>query len=105
MKYNIYAGLGGSFGGAQYHCTGDFNDEDEATQYAFELAVEEYESYEGHYGIKSWYDIAEEVELNPDDPDNEEEIDDLYNEERESWIEYYAILFEEDDLDEEIVEI
>ena len=24
-KYNLYAGLGGGFGGYQYHCTEDFD--------------------------------------------------------------------------------
>ena len=49
--------------------------------------------------------MALENGLDPDDPDNEEEIDDLYSMEKEDWMEYYAVLFEEDDLDEEIIEL
>ena len=105
MKYNIYAGLGGSFGGAQYRGTGDFEDFKDAEEYAYQTALEDYESYEGYHGILTWYDVAKESGLDPDDPDNEEEIDDLYRMEREDWIEYYAVLFEEDDLDEEIIEL
>lgn len=105
MKYNIYAGLGGSFGGAQYKGTGDFKDFNDAEDYAHQTAVEDYESYEGYHGILSWYDVALENGLDPDNPDNEEEINDLYSMEKEDWMEYYAILFEEDDLDEEIIEL
>ena len=105
MKYNIYAGLGGSFGGAQYRGTGEFENFDDAEDYAYRTAVEDYESYEGYYGILSWYDVAQENELDPDNPDDEEEINELYCIEKEDWIDYYAVLFEEDDLDEEIVEI
>jgi predicted DNA-binding protein (MmcQ/YjbR family) len=105
MKYNIYAGLGGTLGGAQYRGTGEFENFDDAEDYAYRTAVEDYESYEGYHGILSWYDVAQENELDPDNPDNEEEINELYHMEKEDWIDYYAILFEEDDLDEEIVEI
>lgn len=105
MKYNIYAGLSGSFGGAQYRGTGDFSSIDSAEEMAYQCAVEEYESYEGYHGILSWYGVAQENGLDPDNPDNEEEINDLYSMEKEDWMEYYAVLFEEDDLDEEIIEL
>lgn len=105
MKYNIYAGLGGTFGGAQYRGTGEFENFDDAEDYAYRIAVEDYESYEGYHGILSWYDVAQENELDPDNPDNKEEINELYHMEKEDWVDYYAIPFEEDDLDEEIVEI
>ena len=94
MKYNIYAGLGGSMGGPTYVGTGEFKDEDSATNYAYAMAVEEYQSYEGYHGILDWYDVAEQEELDPEE--DEKTIDAMYQEEVESWIEYYAILFEED---------
>lgn len=107
QKYNIYAGLGGSFGGASYHGTGEFKSEEEASQVAYEIAREEYESYEGYHGIKDWADVAEDNNLDPDDENNFEEIDELYNEEIESWIEYYAVLTEDDDeiSEEELYEL
>ena len=95
MKYNIYAGLGGGFGGSTYQGTGEFNDEDSATDYAYQMAVEEYQSYEGYHGILDWCDVAEQEELDPEE--NEEAIDAVYREEIESWIEYYAIPFDEDE--------
>ena len=103
MKYNIYAGLSGQFGGPVYIGTGDFSNYDSAIDYAYQMAIEEYESYEGYHGIMSWYDIAREENL--DVNEDIEEIDSIYNEEREQWLEYDAILTSEDNLDEEIVEI
>lgn len=95
MKYNIYAGLGGSFGGAAYQGTGEFSDEDSATRCAYELAVEEYQSYEGYHGILDWDDVAEQEELDPEE--DGKAVDAAYQEEIESWIEYYAVLMEEDE--------
>ena len=106
-KYNIYAGLTGSFGGATYQGTGNFKSEDDAYQVAYECAVEEYQSYEGLHGIRDWNDCFEDFcEKEGIEPtsDNEskylDEIELYYEEEMESWIEYYPVLFDEDkDLD------
>ena len=95
MKYNIYAGLGGSFGGATYRGTSEFSDENSATHCAYELAVEEYQSYEGYHGILDWDDVAEQEELDPET--ESDSIDQAYVDEMESWIEYYAVLMEEDE--------
>lgn len=54
MKYKIYAGLGGSFGGATYQYIDDFSTEEDALDTAYLLAVQEYESYEGLHGLPSW---------------------------------------------------
>ena len=105
QKFNIYAGLGGSFGGAEYQGTGDFRSLADAEQYAYELAVEEYEFYEGLHGILSWHDVADANGLDYISGSNE--IDELYNQEIEDWIEYYAILASEDEdtLEEDRFEI
>ena len=100
QKYNIYAGLGGSFGGATYRGTGDFKSLADAENEAYQLAVEEYESYSGCHGLLDWSDVADENGL--DYTEDSAEIDELYIEEMESWVEYYAVLEEEDeDLDPE----
>jgi hypothetical protein len=99
MRYNIYAGLGGGFGGATYRGTGNFNSRDSAEKMAYQYAVEEYEMYEGLHGIRSWADIADEEGL--DYEEDEYEINEMYDDERESWMEYYAVLTEEDDLEGE----
>lgn len=98
MKYNIYVGLSGGFGGATYQGTEDFDNIDEATDVAYQLACEEYDAHAGSYGLRSWGDIAAEEDL--DEEDDELEIDEIYTEEREDWIEYYAVLTEEDELEE-----
>lgn len=43
-QFNIYAGLGGGFGGASYRGTGEFKSLADAEQEAYELAIEEYQS-------------------------------------------------------------
>ena len=46
-RFHLYTGLGGGFGGARYNQTIEAEDIDEAYECAYELAVEEYQSYEG----------------------------------------------------------
>ena len=94
MRYNIYAGLSGSFGGAQYVGTLD-STLDEAESAAYEYVVEEYESYGGMHGLLTWNDIAEENELDPEK--DIYEIDDLYLQEVEDWIDYYVVPLDEDE--------
>ena len=94
-KYNIYAGLGGGFGGATYKFTTEANSLEEAEDIAYQEAVEEYEEYEGFYGLKTWIDCAEELGVDIEEEDSND-VDDLYNNEIESWIEYYAVLTSED---------
>ena len=82
--YKIYAGLSGGFGGAQYICTEEFDTRDCAESYAFESACEIYDSYEGLYGLRPVDDIIAE-----DDVDEERALE-IYQEERDSWIDYYV---------------
>ena len=63
-KYEIYAGLGGSFGGANLVDTVFCKSEYEAETIAREHALDIYESYEGLYGLKSWEDIKKELKEN-----------------------------------------
>lgn len=93
--YNIYAGLSGGFGDAEYQGTADFDSEEEALQVAYEFAVDDYQSYEGMQGVLDWFEVAEQNDLNPDE--DGDEIDRLYNDEIESWIDYYVILTENDE--------
>ena len=104
MLFNIYVGLTSS----HYVGTGDFTNADEAMDYAYELAVEEYECYAGLHGIPSWEDCREEVfELYLSEPDNytEDEIDeytqDVWNDHVESWIQYHVTPTEQDDVSKE----
>lgn len=98
-EYNIYAGLGGGFGGAKYQYTGLYDNEDDASMEAYIVASEEYESYGGYHGLLS-YEEALETAMNDNPGKSEEElqeyIDELFEEDKENWIEYYAILTSED---------
>lgn len=102
-EFNIYAGLGGGFGGAEYCSTILAEDIDEASNYAYECARNKYELYEGNKGIKSWDDVAFDLGFNLEDmtEEEEEEVFEVYNEEVEGWICYYAVLTSEDDIPEE----
>ena len=83
MRY----GLGGSFGGCE-NCEWeecDATTEDEAYKEAWRRACEEYESYEGLYGLRTIEDIMEEEEC------DEEEAGITYSDEMESWIDYEVV--------------
>lgn len=103
MKYRIYAGLGGGFGGASYVNTIDVDSWEEANDEAYNAAVEVYESYEGLHGIPSYNELREEV-LTEYINENltKQEIEDAISEVRqeliESWVDYYV---EEDDGEDE----
>lgn len=91
MKFEIFAGLNGGFGGAQSLGIFDFNNEEEALQEARNAAIEEYESYEGCHGILSWEECKEDLIASFGiEYATEDNVDMAYLEEIESWIEYYV---------------
>ena len=55
-----------------------------AEKIAWEAAKEDYESYEGLHGLRSLQDVMDE------DGVDEEEADQIYREEMESWLEYHV---------------
>lgn len=101
-KFNLYAGLGGGFGGYQYHCTEEYNSKEEAEEAARELAIEEYQSYEGMHGLDSESDIEEDYcednGLSSDELTDEdrETIWDAYVDNMEGWLSYLVTTVEED---------
>ena len=97
-KYEIYAGMGGGFGGAQYHGIYEFSTAKEAERYAYDLAWDEYQSYEGSHGILSRDEVYEDClasEWIEPGAQSEAEIDcivdEAYLEQVESWIEWKAV--------------
>ena len=73
----------------------EFNSQQEADEAAYQLAIDDYESFEGLHGIRSMREIAEEdfeVELDELDFDTAMYIDieTAYLDERESQISYGA---------------
>ena len=81
-KWVIFQGLNGGFGGANFEtfetCTAK-----EAMDIAYQAACDTYENHAGNHGIRSTNDIMEEDNV------DEEEADEIYNEERENWIDYH----------------
>lgn len=92
-KYKIYAGLGGSFGGANLIDTIFCKSEYEAETVAREHALNIYESYEGLYGLKTWDDVREDLMESGEDFDDDI-VSEYYDEEVEGWISYYAVEIE-----------
>lgn len=100
MKYKIYAGLSGSFGGATYQYTEDYDTGDEAEVAAYERALEIYERYAGLHGLESFgeciLEASEHFLRSKYDSEEdyqeaiEEEANEIYNEIREGWISYWV---------------
>jgi hypothetical protein len=82
-KYKIWYGLGGGFGGANEDDEiYEFENEEEAEQFAWEKAAEEYDDMAGLHGLRSIEEIMEEDEV------DEEEAEGIYKDDRESWLDY-----------------
>lgn len=86
MMFKIYAGLSGE---ASHQETDEFDSEEEALEYAHCLAIEEYQSYEVCHGILDWLDCREDL-IESGFSYNDDDVDARYQEEIESWIEYYV---------------
>lgn len=106
-QYNIYAGLGGSFGGAHYQYTALCMTLEEAIDEAYECACEEYEQHARLRRLPSWEDAVQEycednglAEENITDEDSQD-IEEYYNDSREDWLDYRVVPTDEDDIDEE----
>lgn len=92
MKYAIYSGLGGGFGGAKLQTIDDFNSYEEAEELAYQMALEEYKQYEGLHGILNWFECRGDLlDSFPDIEIDDEDVDMRYQEEVESWIDYYIL--------------
>ena len=84
-KKNLFIvgyGLGGGFGGIHDYVVVNAPDHDSASGEAYEMACEEYENYAGMYGLSSYEECLEEAGGDHDQAEY------LYNEERETWIEF-----------------
>ena len=102
-RFKIYAGLSGGFDGANYRFTDEYETEEEACLDAYNEAVKEYESYEGCHGLLDWAECKEALLEGKEEREEitDEDVDDYYREEIEGWIEYYAIMISDDDIEEE----
>lgn len=83
--YIIGYGLGGGFGGARNFEVIQADSLEDAEKWAWESACEEYENYAGSNGLRDVGEIMEEDEI-----EDEEEALQVYEEERENWLDYSA---------------
>lgn len=81
----IGSGLGGGFGGQKNFEVIEANSLEDAEKWAWENACDEYESYAGMYGLRDINQIMEE-----DGIEDENEANEVFEEERESWLDYSA---------------
>lgn len=87
--YRLYVS---SVGGGTV-CEGplEFSSKDIAIQAAYDMAVEDYESFEGLHGIPDIGDIMKDKEgYNLSEDASEDECWEAYYEQRESWLSYWA---------------
>lgn len=101
-KYEIFAGLGGGFGGAVSHGFEKHDNEESANQSAYEAACEDYDNMAGLHGLMSYQECLDQAEQelsseigefeDPEDYQNELEVyaNDIYQEEQERWIDYWV---------------
>lgn len=95
MRFKIFAGLGGGFGGAEFQYIEEFASLEDAEEAAWSAAADIYDDHAGSNGLRTVSDIVDEdysgkeffyydlVEL-------EEMAEEQYFEERTSWLDYYA---------------
>ena len=101
-EWKIYYGLGGGFGGAKFSHIETGCGRVTAEEIAFQLAVEEYESYGGYHGLTSYDEIRENLEdYGLDEEATDEDIWMAYMEEVNSWIEYYAVEYDGREIDDD----
>jgi len=83
--------LGGGFGGAR-SAEAFEGTKEEAEDEAYQRSCEDYQNYEGMYGLRTTSDIMEE------DGVEEEEAEMIYNDERESWLDYWVVPYTEEEI-------
>ena len=88
MVYNIYVGFSSRFGGAEFYAQEDFPSEADAVEYARDIAIQEYQNYEGCHDIYGLQNIQEEYQVSSFDDFTKEELEKGYLKEIEPWVEY-----------------
>lgn len=94
-RFELFAGLGGGFGGAVSHGIFWFSTHEEAEHEAYLIACDEYESYGGNHGLDDMETVRQDLADSFYDGDYFavpiDEAEDAYRELVESWIEYKAV--------------
>ena len=90
MKFYVEYGCGC---GSDNYMIVEAKDLAAADKFAYNQAIEEYESYEGYHGILDKEQVCEEFGI---EDINSEEAEIAYQEERESWLSYSAEEYDEE---------
>ena len=67
-----------------------------AQDYAYDAAIEDYDSFAGLHGIPSLEDVCEDEGI---EDTNSREAEEAYREQREMWIDYFVAPFDENNID------
>ena len=109
-RFKLYAGMTGGFGGQEFQGIYEAPDQETAEKVAYELAVEQYQSYEGYHGIMDFeecYDDCKESGWITDDMDSvkvHEIVSEHYLNQIDSWVAYEAVECEDDEEEDDIAE-
>lgn len=94
-QFWVFGGMGGGFGGPHFLGTveGKNIDDPEVQEDARTLVVDEYESYAGLHGVRSWDEVKQDLEesADPEDEITDEDVEDAYNQEIDSWCSWWVI--------------
>lgn len=94
-EFWVFGGMGGGFGGPHFlgSVEGKSADDKEVQEDAWQLVVDEYESYAGLHGILSWDEVKTDLEesADPGDEITDDDVDDAYNEAISGWVSYWVI--------------
>lgn len=93
-KYICGFGLSGGFGGISEYFIDYFPSLEVAENFTYDEACELYESYVGLHGLRSVGEIIEEDNV------EEGEAYDIFEEERESWLDYKVVEYSEEKFNE-----
>ena len=87
--YRLYINSVG--GGTECEGPKEFKSEAEAMEEAYQMAIEDYESFEGYHGIPDIGDIMDDKEgYNLCEEATEEDCWETYYAQRENWIDYWV---------------
>ena len=93
-KYDIYAGLSGRFGGLEFICRDTFPSWKEALDFAKATAIEKYNDLSDSPELINWATCAKQYMAdngyNSLTAERIADINEIYNEEMNLWIEYEA---------------
>ena len=96
MKFEIFAGLNGSFNNEVSIGIEEFDSKEEALDAAYEEACDIYDRYSGTQGLNSQESIVldrkkDKIYADLTEDELEEEAWEIYDQERETWLKFHVV--------------